>query len=87
MPPLNGRKCTVPAGARAGARARAPRESTAPENAIGAASMAPVADEQDQEALIERLRVIEEQPLDARAEAYEGVVAELRAALESADER
>ena len=44
-------------------------------------------DATDPDALIERLRLIEEQPLDARADGYEGVVRELRAALESADER
>lgn len=44
-----------------------------------------MADEQDQDALIDRLRVIEEQPLGARADAYDALVGELRAALESAD--
>ncbi len=44
-----------------------------------------VTDEQDQDALIERLRVIEEQPIGSRAEAYDAVVRELRSALESAD--
>jgi len=41
----------------------------------------------DDAVLIERLRLIEEQPLASRAEAYESVVDELRRALESADER
>lgn len=46
-----------------------------------------VSETTDTDALIERLRLIEEQPLAARAEGYEGVVRELRSALESADER
>jgi len=46
-----------------------------------------VAEAQDQDALIERVRVIETQPLAGRAEAYDSVVGELRSALESADER
>jgi hypothetical protein len=41
---------------------------------------------QDRDALIDRLRVIEEQPLATRGEAYDAIVAELRAALEAADE-
>jgi len=41
---------------------------------------------QDRDALIDRLRVIEEQPLASRAEAYDAIVGELRSALESADE-
>jgi len=38
-------------------------------------------------ALVERLRVIEDQPIAERAEAYARVLAELQSALESADER
>lgn len=46
-----------------------------------------VTDATDPDALIERLRLIEEQPLASRADGYEGVLRELRSALESADER
>jgi hypothetical protein len=41
----------------------------------------------EQDALVERLKVIEDQPLETRAAAYGAVLAELQSALESADER
>ncbi len=41
----------------------------------------------DSGALIERLRVIEAQPLADRADAYDAVLVKLRSALEAADER
>ncbi|MBO9579052.1 MAG: hypothetical protein J7480_09845 [Microbacteriaceae bacterium] len=43
-------------------------------------------DEQDRDALFDRLRLIEEQPLPARGEAYDAIAGELRTALEAADE-
>lgn len=46
-----------------------------------------VTDAVDPEALIERLRLIEEQSLEDRAEGYEGIIRELHTELESADER
>jgi len=39
------------------------------------------------EALIERLRLIEAQPVADRADSYEAIGGELRTALEAADER
>ena len=50
-------------------------------------TMASMSGDQDREALIERLRLIEDQPLADRDGAYESLVDELRAALEAADER
>jgi len=40
----------------------------------------------EQDALVEQLRLIEDQPLEVRADAYAAVLAELQSALESADE-
>jgi hypothetical protein len=40
----------------------------------------------EQDALVERLRLIEDQPIETRADAYAAILAELQAALESADE-
>ena len=45
------------------------------------------ADDQEPSALVTRLRVIEDQPLDARAEALAQVHEELRAMLEAGDSR
>lgn len=42
---------------------------------------------EDREALLERLGLIEDQPLTARADAYGRLHAELQALLEGADER
>ena len=39
----------------------------------------------DGDGLVSRLRVIEDQPLEARAEAYTALHAELKAVLDSAD--
>lgn len=47
------------------------------------ASEAP--DVADGDGLVSRLRVIEDQPLEARADAYTALHAELRAVLDSAD--
>ena len=49
--------------------------------------MNPMAETPDAEPLVERLRLIEAQPVEARAVAYDGLLAELRSALEAADER
>ena len=50
-----------------------------------------VSDEQDQQtgdtALLSRLKLIEDQPLSTRAEAYAHVHEELRDALDAADQR
>lgn len=59
-----------------------PEDSEIPENSeLDEDSVSP----EESDALVSRLRVIEEQPLDQRADAYVQLYEELRHALEGAD--
>ncbi|MEO5921796.1 MAG: hypothetical protein ABIQ01_11710 [Pseudolysinimonas sp.] len=64
-------------------------DNPAPEDAVDAAAAGIATDASDQEpsALLTRLRVIEDQPLETRAESLAQLHDELRAMLEAGDAR